>query len=249
VLIHAEGSGYIDLQTLGGSGIIVSNTVGTPSHFETLLNQDLNLTAGGTGIVNIGGSSSAVIMATGTTAQRPAVPVNGMVRYNTDLDAMEFYQNQWVQVARVGVDIAAAYDIGVQVVSGASTLTDVLFGVNTKLNGWTHAAGSADFVCARSGSYLVSWALSIEKTAGGDDQAEGVLLFNGNQQPGTQLSTDLLGGNDPLTLSKTSIIECVAGQILKLQMAGSDATTQLRGQSVAATVAPSASLDITPIGG
>ena len=31
----------------------------------------------------------------GTTAQRPAIPVAGMVRYNTDLGAMEKYTTSW----------------------------------------------------------------------------------------------------------------------------------------------------------
>ncbi len=41
-------------------------------------------------------STGAVIISRGTTAQRPAVPVNGMVRYNTDTARFEGYINGWV---------------------------------------------------------------------------------------------------------------------------------------------------------
>jgi hypothetical protein len=41
-------------------------------------------------------SSGAVTVPRGTFAQRPAVPVNGMVRYNTDTARFEGYSNGWV---------------------------------------------------------------------------------------------------------------------------------------------------------
>jgi hypothetical protein len=41
-------------------------------------------------------STGAVTMPRGTTAQRPTVPVNGMIRYNTDIARFEGYVNGWV---------------------------------------------------------------------------------------------------------------------------------------------------------
>jgi hypothetical protein len=41
-------------------------------------------------------STGAVTVPRGTTAQRPAVPINGMVRYNTDTARFEGYVNGWV---------------------------------------------------------------------------------------------------------------------------------------------------------
>ena len=38
-------------------------------------------------------STGAVILPIGTTAQRPASPVNGMLRYNTTLSRVEGYAN------------------------------------------------------------------------------------------------------------------------------------------------------------
>jgi hypothetical protein len=48
-----------------------------------------------TGQVIMGGTTDLIIP-TGTTAQRPSSPVNGMIRYNTDTANVEFYQsNAW----------------------------------------------------------------------------------------------------------------------------------------------------------
>jgi hypothetical protein len=41
-------------------------------------------------------STGAVTIPRGTTAQRPTVPVNGMIRYNTDIARFEGYVNGWV---------------------------------------------------------------------------------------------------------------------------------------------------------
>lgn len=41
-------------------------------------------------------STGAIIVPRGTTAQRPAVPINGMVRYNTTTARFEGYVNGWV---------------------------------------------------------------------------------------------------------------------------------------------------------
>ena len=40
--------------------------------------------------------NSAVTITRGTTAQRPAVPTNGMIRYNPDTAHFEGYNNGWV---------------------------------------------------------------------------------------------------------------------------------------------------------
>ena len=40
---------------------------------------------------NLQTSFDELTLATGTTAQRPGVPVNGMIRYNTTISLLEFY--------------------------------------------------------------------------------------------------------------------------------------------------------------
>ena len=41
-------------------------------------------------------STGAITVPRGTTGQRPSVPTNGMVRYNTDTARFEGYVNGWV---------------------------------------------------------------------------------------------------------------------------------------------------------
>ena len=43
---------------------------------------------------NLQTSFDELTLATGTTAERPASPVNGMIRYNTSISLLEFYDDQ-----------------------------------------------------------------------------------------------------------------------------------------------------------
>lgn len=41
-------------------------------------------------------SAGAFTVPSGTTAQRPSSPVNGMLRYNTTIPQLEIYINSWI---------------------------------------------------------------------------------------------------------------------------------------------------------
>lgn len=43
-------------------------------------------------------STGALSVPSGTTAQRPASPVVGMLRYNTSLSQLEIYINAWTKI-------------------------------------------------------------------------------------------------------------------------------------------------------
>lgn len=48
--------------------------------------------------------SSAIVVPTGTTGQRPTTPANGQIRYNSSDNVMEMYVNSaWVTIAKVGL--------------------------------------------------------------------------------------------------------------------------------------------------
>ena len=48
--------------------------------------------------------SSAIVVPTGTTGERPATPANGQIRYNSSDNVMEMYVNSaWVTIAKVGL--------------------------------------------------------------------------------------------------------------------------------------------------
>jgi hypothetical protein len=70
--------------------------------------------------------TEGVVVPTGTTAERPAVPLNGEIRYNSTLNATEIYQNgQWYQIGTVvsgGVGILAVYTGIIPSTSGTSAV-------------------------------------------------------------------------------------------------------------------------------
>ena len=92
----------------------------------------------GLGIVDFSGATGAVRTSSGTVAQRPASPANGMIRYNTSYNALEAYSNgAWVALAGslsytisylivgggAGSSQASGGGGGSQVSSGTSTLS------------------------------------------------------------------------------------------------------------------------------
>ena len=93
---------------------------GTGTYFVTPSQSIGSLTIAGsiTGYVNIGGTNGVVIPA-GTTSQRPATPIQGMVRFNSDPTtlAVEIYNgSSWTGVAGIqsGITVAQATDISAQ---------------------------------------------------------------------------------------------------------------------------------------
>lgn len=68
----ADGTNALTLQTTGSNALSIS----------TAQNVTLN-------------STGALTVPSGTTAQRPASPTNGMLRYNTTIPQLEIYVNVW----------------------------------------------------------------------------------------------------------------------------------------------------------
>jgi hypothetical protein len=92
----------LDLQNLGGSSGLLALTAGS------VTSVDLQGTANQINISNPGGPSNptisissnpvlpgtgGVVVPTGTTAQRPALPTPGTIRYNTDISNLEAYDS------------------------------------------------------------------------------------------------------------------------------------------------------------
>ncbi len=79
-----------------------------------------------TGDVYLKGTGAIDIMA-GTTAERPTVPDNGMLRYNSDNNRFEGFQAGLWQDILTGASIAAAPDRGIQFNSGNTLAADANF--------------------------------------------------------------------------------------------------------------------------
>lgn len=93
ILVNETGTGNLVARTITGSTNQITVTDGDGLSANPTLSIATNPTLPG---------SSHVIIPFGGTAARPAMPSNGYFRYNTDLDALEYYNNDtltWVQVA------------------------------------------------------------------------------------------------------------------------------------------------------
>jgi len=76
LLTNSDLSSTIALQTGSSSGLTIDTS------------QQVTLT-----------TSGAITIPSGTTAQRPATPINGMIRYNTSINRFEGYiNNAWTSI-------------------------------------------------------------------------------------------------------------------------------------------------------
>ncbi len=101
--------------------------------------------------LDIGAATDAIILPYGGTSQQPAVPVNGMLRYNSQTDKFEGYQaGSWMNIIG-GAGSAAGSNTQLQFNSGGSfgavsnltwTQGTTTLGVNGKVN-FTPTAASA----------------------------------------------------------------------------------------------------------
>lgn len=86
-------------------------------------------------------STDYLIVASGSTAQRPSIPSNGMVRYNTDLFAFELYTGGgWFQLNTTIVRDRAPLDTDSQIPVGTIWI-------------WSNRV----YVCASNDGVLASW--------------------------------------------------------------------------------------------
>ena len=95
------------------STISAGTTSGTALNMSADTTGNLALTAV-SGVIDASATTGALTVPTGTTAQRPATPVNGMTRLNTTLNQFEIYftTTGWTIIA------AGAYTTSYLVVAG-----------------------------------------------------------------------------------------------------------------------------------
>ncbi len=106
---------------------------------STGTNQDIILQPNGVGSVIIN-SNQSLIIPVGSTGDRPASPVNGMIRYNTDLDRYEGYDaahTRWLQLSGV-IDQDGNTYITAELTPGANDNT-IRFVVNSALMAYIDA--------------------------------------------------------------------------------------------------------------
>jgi hypothetical protein len=124
--------------------------------------------------IDLSGSTSALSINTGTTAQRPASPVNGMMRYNTTINKNEIYQDGGWQT------FVFQYDIDYLVVAGGG--------------GGASGGGGAGGLLQSSTTVSTGQTNSITIGAGGANGTGSTVGTNGGTSSGFTTSTVGGGG-------------------------------------------------------
>lgn len=95
-------TGNLDLNTHKIVNVVAGTAAGDAIEFAQFIAAFVNTTVTGNLTVTGNGTfqgTGFVLVAKGTTAQRPVVPVNGHIRYNTDTNQFEGYQGgEWGQL-------------------------------------------------------------------------------------------------------------------------------------------------------
>jgi hypothetical protein len=137
--------------------------------------------------VSIGGGTGAMLLPSGTTAQRPTTPIDGMVRYNSTTGQNEIYQSgSWNA-------LSFTYTVDYLIVAGGGGGG----AGRASTSWWSGGGGGAGGVITGSGSIVSNTAYTIIVGAGGNGQlsasnhqtSTGV---NGNNS--TALGLEAIGG-------------------------------------------------------
>lgn len=137
------------------------------AQIQTGLNLKLNL-SGGTLTGDVGNTSTGFFrVASGTTAERPVTPLDGMIRYNSTTLRNEFYSNgAWRNMARLEGDTFTGALGGTSFnFSGAGTIGGNLAvtGTSTLTGGVT---GNTNFILSGSGTSSTGFLVSRSVTGG-----------------------------------------------------------------------------------
>lgn len=97
--IYITGYRYVGTKTLtggGGGGLLGDLAITNNELYVTTTDDNLLLTANGTGLVELTGSTG-FLPPIGTSAERPGSPTEGLTRYNSTNNLLEFYNGtEWV---------------------------------------------------------------------------------------------------------------------------------------------------------
>lgn len=133
-----------------------------------------------------------------------------------------------------------AYDTTTQTASVANLYQDITINTNAELSNWTHTAGTATFICGKSGQYIVNYTCSSEKYSGSGIVNCSLRATNNSVEiPGSQLSADYSTTNQTTTQSKTFITSFTQGDIVKFQYSGASTSCRLLAKDGQGTTRPS----------
>lgn len=135
-----------------------------------------------------------------------------------------------------------ALDTTTQGIAVADTYQDYTFTTNGQLDGWTHTPGSSDFVCNKTGKYLITVEINVEKSGGGNLTVACQGVVNGVEVVGSHFGMDITANNTTFIILRTFIADVTSGQTLKIQIAANST-------NVSALPGPNPGSSTTPISG
>lgn len=141
------------LNNTGNIGNIGNITFSNTTISTSLANGNITLAATGTGLVTIDGTQGFIIPA-GNTAQRPASPVQGTMRFNTDVLRVEVYDGTEWDVIVGGVTDQQLNGDG-STVSFALNRVTTTAGTLVMLNGVVQLPSTAYSISPSPGNTLV----------------------------------------------------------------------------------------------
>jgi len=127
-------------------------------------------------------SDNYILLPSGTTAERPATPTNGMIRYNTTLGYVEGYDNgTWANVLRGGIGDLAVKEGPTSLSAGYTNVWNWGYHNGSSLDATTSSTG---IIVNTTGTYYVmgyqrisnvnTWAaLAIDGNRGTMDASQG----------------------------------------------------------------------------
>lgn len=115
VIQNTVSNADLELRYAGNGSVIIDDFIFKGSRISSA--NDITI-APATGIVDIDATGS-IRIPSGTTAQRPAIPAVGMIRYNTDTQKFEGYDGNWIVLTGV-YDLDADTYITAELTPGAN---------------------------------------------------------------------------------------------------------------------------------
>ena len=204
------------------------------------------------------GATSAIVVPRATIAQRPTIPVNGMIRYQIDNQTLEAFTNgSWSSITGTGGGTASVANGGTGLTSGTAggipyfaTSTTMASSSALAQNGIVIGGGSSSApstIAVGTAGYLLTSngvaAPSMSQLNLATSSALTGILSVGNGGTGTSTGSIIGASGSDLTFSAGG-----TNQNVLLQPSGAGATI-LNGSVGVGTTSPQAALDIFGTGG
>ncbi|MGH7357226.1 MAG: hypothetical protein ACREJR_00255 [Candidatus Rokuibacteriota bacterium] len=131
-------------------------------------------------------------------------------------------------------------DTSTQSASVANTLQDVTWSTNGAIDGFTHTAGAAQIVVARTGVYQITASIPVRSTLLGGTATVCVAV---NGVTGACQSTTLDTTSMTRVIPLTTIVSATAADVVTLRFKGSSTSVQIIGTADSMSVLAIANVD------